>query len=281
MPTVSEMLTALPTSISTREQRIRDGSLVLVGDWMDERERGLHLKYRVPATVDLSAETTARTVAALSSKVALEVAEATAKANEWLASLGRGPVDVSPSNRELPREVVDYARSLCDQIERAEIPGLFIHGLPGRGKTAIAEHVLHHWQLDGRRGDKVAERGYLDAIKAAFDGVADEYDVKRRYMDADLLVLDDVGASRATDWALSEIEMLLDWRWTNGLPTVVTSNYDMAGLAGKWAAVDPVQAGRCSSRLSGMCADVHLTGPDHRPAVRVVPTEPGRHGYDF
>ena len=277
MPTVSEMLTGLSMSISTREQRVRDGSMVLVTDEMSEREKYLHEKYRVPATIDLSEGSTARTQARLYGQVAMQIADITERTNEWLASQGKAPSPVSPSSSAVPKEVVDYARALCDGLEHGTAPGYFIHGLSGRGKTAIADHVLHWWQLDGRQGDRVTEKQYLDAIKASFDGAADEFDVKRRYGNAALLVLDDLGAAKASDWALSEIEWLIDWRWTNGLPTIVTSNYDVLRLRDKWSAIDPVQADRAASRLTGMCKDVHLTGPDHRPAVRVVPTEPGRH----
>ena len=43
-------------------------------------------------------------------------------------------------------------------------------------------------------------------------------------MNVDLLVLDDLGAGKATGWAVEKLEIIIDYRYINGLPLVVTAN---------------------------------------------------------
>lgn len=74
---------------------------------------------------------------------------------------------------------------------------------------------------------------------------------------AGLLVLDDVGANRASDWWLESLHAVVDHRWSHELPTLVTSNVaDLRGELGE----------RIASRLAQRLVLVTLTGPDRRRA---------------
>lgn len=76
-----------------------------------------------------------------------------------------------------------------------------------------------------------------------------------RYCAAGLLVLDDLGAFRLSEWDLDHLGELADERWSWGRPTAVTSNKtDLQGLLGP----------RISSRLQHGALVVELDGPDRR-----------------
>jgi DNA replication protein DnaC len=89
-------------------------------------------------------------------------------------------------------------------------------------------------------------------------------DVIRPVMDAPLLVLDDLGAERLTDWVEETMNVIVNSRYNARLPTIFTSNYedvqdreDMNSLL--------VRVGfRLHSRLREMCEFLEYEGPDYR-----------------
>ncbi len=79
------------------------------------------------------------------------------------------------------------------------------------------------------------------------------------YLDADLLVLDDLGATTSTPWMADTRQRLVDHRWTRRKATIYTTNLDSAAL--RTAVGD-----RVWSRV-GDATHVHLVGPDRRWAA--------------
>lgn len=78
------------------------------------------------------------------------------------------------------------------------------------------------------------------------------------YIEADLLLLDDIGSAKDTDWTVAEVMFpIIDARYSAGRPTILTSNLDVVRLA---AALGD----RVSSRLEGMCEVVDMDGTDRR-----------------
>ena len=275
MTDLGELMSSLP-SATTARQRAAAGLVNLVSDDMDDYERDIHLRYGIPAHVDCSRDHNASVAARQAAWVESRAAEAAAALE--LAAAERGgtaPYVPAAAFSDIPSEVVDGARRLCDSMERDSL-GYWLHGLPGRGKTTLASHALRFWRADGWSGELTTEAAYLNALRAAFDnGGADA--VRDRYASTGLLVLDDVGVLPPTQWSLSELEQLVDRRWSAGLRLLVTSNRSVAQMAEAWSACDPTLSARIVSRLSSACRETLVGGPDHRPSVRVVPTEPGRH----
>lgn len=75
---------------------------------------------------------------------------------------------------------------------------------------------------------------------------------------AEVLFLDDVGAERPTEWSIEQLSSIIDHRWTNQNPTVVTSNLEPDALAEHLGA-------RAWSRLTGSDSLVlRLGGHDRR-----------------
>jgi DNA replication protein DnaC len=86
-------------------------------------------------------------------------------------------------------------------------------------------------------------------------------DTSRRCRECDLLVLDDFGAERATDFVLEELERIVDWRYRTMKPTAVVTNLDFKQISKKYGQ-------RAISRWSGSCEGVVIHGPDRRTLVR-------------
>ncbi len=80
---------------------------------------------------------------------------------------------------------------------------------------------------------------------------------------AELLVLDDLGAERATEWAREVMLIIVSARLAAARQTVVTTNYSTAGeLIERFGGGQ--EGMRIVSRLFGLCAAVRLKGHDQR-----------------
>ncbi|MBU1050100.1 ATP-binding protein [Candidatus Bipolaricaulota bacterium] len=79
-----------------------------------------------------------------------------------------------------------------------------------------------------------------------------------RCRECDLLVLDDFGSERTTDFVLEELERIVDWRYRSMKPTAVATNLpDSAAVIKKYGS-------RALSRWIGSCYDVMVAGEDRR-----------------
>ena len=104
---------------------------------------------------------------------------------------------VSYQNEELLRAIAS-ARRFCEAFPVVD-KGLMLIGPPGIGKTHIAVAVLHDVvRRTGARGLYYDTRALLKDIRSTYNPVTHtaEMDVIRPVMEAELLVLDDLGADR-------------------------------------------------------------------------------------
>lgn len=93
-------------------------------------------------------------------------------------------------------------------------------------------------------------------------------DALERLMAVDLLILDDLGAERPTDWTAERLYALVNRRWLEELPTVGTTNLPLtrksAGMTYEGPTLDEVLGDRMFSRLIGGASLLLLSGPDRR-----------------
>lgn len=147
--------------------------------------------------------------------------------------------------------------------------GLLFIGPPGIGKTHVAVSVLREVVLKGMRGVYYDTRSLLSTIRSTYNPItrASEADILREVMHAELLVLDDLGAERLTDWVEETMHLIVNTRYNEKRPTVFTTNYedvsdeDLDSLR--------VRVGyRLHSRLREMCEFLEYDGPDYRDFER-------------
>jgi DNA replication protein DnaC len=145
--------------------------------------------------------------------------------------------------------------------------GLLIIGPPGIGKTHLAIAAMKHAiRTSGARGRYYDTRGLLTQIRSTYNSFTKtaEMDVIRPVMNAELLILDDLGAERLTDWVEETMNVIVNARYNAKLPTVFTSNYeDIPGSEDLNSLL--VRVGfRLHSRLREMCEFLEYDGPDYR-----------------
>lgn len=109
--------------------------------------------------------------------------------------------------------------------------GYYVHGTTGDGKTTRAAELLLGWIMDGMGSAKwVSSVTLLSEIADTYGGRGSEMEVIARYATCGLLVVDDLGKERATEWTLSKLFQLFDERYSHCLPTIVTTQYGAAEL---------------------------------------------------
>jgi DNA replication protein DnaC len=98
----------------------------------------------------------------------------------------------------------------------------------------------------------------LDDIRRGFN-YTDEADALAPLVSAPLLILDDLGREKATDWVLERLYVLIDTRYVQMRPTIVTTNYSLDTLAQR-------DYGAMVSRLAEDATIARMNGGDQRVA---------------
>ncbi len=154
--------------------------------------------------------------------------------------------------------------------------GLYIHGAVGRGKTYAASAIAREFLLSGYNVVFTTAKGMLESIKATFDGGAPTAGAVSRYAKCDLLVIDDLGKEDATEWSVGTVFSVLNTRYEDMRPTVVTSNYRLDELPRRLGRRgESVTGSAIASRIAETCTAVALSGPDRRTG-RSGQTRPAR-----
>jgi len=166
---------------------------------------------------------------------------------------GRG---ASPrENMELVHEVcLNYAR----KFGRFYFKNLFLSGAPGLGKTFLSACIARtvseagHSVVYDTAGNVFAR---FEEQKFARD--LDAKDETRRYLNCDLLILDDLGCELTTQFVQSALYTLVNTRLAAGLHTVISSNLSMDEVSHRYSP-------QIASRLAGEYHVLHFFGNDIR-----------------
>jgi len=155
--------------------------------------------------------------------------------------------------------------------------GLLLTGSIGIGKTHLAVGIL--LALVEERGVKALFCDYRELLKQIQHTWnpqvhATELDVLKPVFEAEVLVLDELGAQKPTDWVWDTVALILNTRYNDKRTTIITTNYpDLppvgAGGSGTQLVVREETLGdrigeRMRSRLSEMCVCVEMNGADFR-----------------
>jgi DNA replication protein DnaC len=161
--------------------------------------------------------------------------------------------------------------------------GLLIIGKIGTGKTHLAVGILKELILN--RGIPCLFYDYRELLKEIQNSYnstvqTTELDVLRPVFETDVLVLDELGAVKPTEWVWDTVSLILNTRYNDNRTTIITTNFDDQPAAGASASISPARAAtrgetlgdrigeRMRSRLHEMCRIITLDGSDFRQKFR-------------
>jgi DNA replication protein DnaC len=170
--------------------------------------------------------------------------------------------------------------------------GLLLVGPVGVGKTHVAVGLLK--ELVQERGVVGLFYDYRELLKEVQNSYnrqvsATELEVLRPVFEAEVLVLDELGAAKPSDWVWDTVAHILNTRYNDRRTTIITTNYANAEALGaaparkayrKSAEMDDAERAmreetlgdrigeRMRSRLQEMCVVVEMCGKDLRQTVK-------------
>jgi DNA replication protein DnaC len=177
---------------------------------------------------------------------------------------------------------LDHARRFVDNYPFGMNGlGLLLVGSSGLGKTHLAAGILQALVIEKRVNGLFFD--YHDLLKRIQNSynpsvAATELSVLQPVFDAEILVLDDLGATRPTDWVWDTVAHILNARYGRNQTTIITTNfpnqptlsnreYRALGSAGRAARGETLGdriGDRMRSRLQEMCVVIDMQGEDRR-----------------
>jgi len=186
------------------------------------------------------------------------------------------------TNKKIHSVCLKYAQNFDKQRPRNGEPlpernGFIISGEKGTGKTHIAAAIANFLLNQGTAVIFMTERNLLGKIRDAYsksrnygtDGQT-ESEIRRIYETVPLLVIDDLGKEKATEWTLATLYAIIDGRYDRAMPTIITTNYDTKNLVKRITPregdfeLNLVTAEAIVDRLIEMSESITVTGKSWR-----------------
>ncbi|MDX1959274.1 MAG: ATP-binding protein [Leptospiraceae bacterium] len=161
--------------------------------------------------------------------------------------------------------VQDWARGLIESFPKKqnELQGMYLYGGPGTGKTHIACTILNELIIRYGAECRYAKitKDFLSALRDSYQKESENYGqekgIEEEFATIDVLVIDDFGVQKDTDWANAKLYDLIDSRYENQKLTLLTSNQPLAEWKDK-------AEGRVFSRLCEMVMEMPINCSDYR-----------------
>ena len=164
----------------------------------------------------------------------------------------RGQIGLGPAQAESLERAFNHAHQFAGNLEG----WLLLQGHYGCGKTHLAAAVANFVVDIGIPTLFLTVPDLLDSLRFSYNNPKSSFE--ERFEDirrCPLLIMDDFGTENATPWAQEKLFQILNYRYINNLPLLITTNLSLNQLEG-----------RIRSRLQDpeLVTRVHILAPDYR-----------------
>ncbi len=174
------------------------------------------------------------------------------------------------AHNESQKKAKLYVQRFLEKYPQIDV-GLLLLGTCGVGKTHLAVALLKQVIIEKADGGIFYDfRDLLREIQSSWNSVsqASELDVLKPVLESKVLVLDELGANKPTEWVRDTIAHIINCRYNDKKLTIFTSNYlDNPAKQGEESLTDRIGV-RLRSRLFEMCKEVEIHGEDFRQEVK-------------
>lgn len=164
-------------------------------------------------------------------------------------------------NGESPREAMSYVYNSCVKYAQSfdlDSVSLYFYGRTGLGKTHLSLAIANEAIKKGYNVIYGSVINFLNKMeKEKFNRSEASTDTEKLLIDADLLILDDLGAEFTTAYTVSALYNLLNSRICRGVPTIISSNLDLEEIKRRYPE-------SIASRIIGNFSPVKFIGDDIR-----------------
>lgn len=160
------------------------------------------------------------------------------------------------------------AKSFSSDFARVNGQGIYFWGPCGVGKSHLIHAIRNELDKQGVRVILVSVPDLFDRFKANFgrnDGT--EQKMLDRLYKCDVLILDDLGAEKPSDWVADIFYKITNYRNNNRKSTLITSNFSIDEITERFEnpkTGDRITGERIADRLAEVCFIAKMTGESHR-----------------
>lgn len=164
----------------------------------------------------------------------------------------RGRIGLGPFQADSLERAFNHAQQFAQSLKG----WLLLQGGYGCGKTHLSAAIANYAVQHGMPTLFITVPDLLDTLRYAYQNPDETFEERfEQIRSSPLLILDDFGTQNATPWAQEKLFQILNYRYINRFPLVVTTNLPL----------DQIE-GRIRSRLEDpeLVTRVHILAPDYR-----------------
>ena len=175
-------------------------------------------------------------------------------------------IDITDAKRV---KIIKWLKKFYDNFKEGKTEkGLYLHGSFGSGKTYLISALLNELSKEGYTALIIYYPELLRSLKESFTN-DDYYTRIKELKEADLLLLDDIGAETVTGWNRDEVlGTILQYRMEEKKATFFTSNLNLEELASHFStsksAEEQIKSGRIMERIKQLTDILELISDNRR-----------------